>query len=69
VVTQPSVRNGIISFISLIALVLTGLALGDVTAPRESISAAEYLVVGGSLLWFIAAGIWVARDRYKAGKN
>jgi hypothetical protein len=68
-VTSPSVRNGIISFISLIALVLTGLALGDVTGPRESISAVEYLTVGGSLLWFIGAGIWVARDRYRARKN
>ena len=60
-------RNGIISLVSLLALVASGLALDDIITGIEVDYTAQYLVIGASVVWLIGAAIWVWIDRQESG--
>jgi hypothetical protein len=62
-------RNGVISLVSLIALIASGLALDGIRSGTDRDVTAEYVVIGATVLWLVGAALWVGLDRRESGER
>jgi hypothetical protein len=60
-------RNAVISIVSLLALVASGLALDGIAAKTDP--TLEYVILGSTVIWLVAATLWVVFDRHESGKS